>query len=127
MSSSIDFPKLAALVKAKRGSKGLREVAEEIGEISPSTLSRIEGERANDLSMSIFLRICDWLGIKSDELIKNSEDEIPPDISEADAVALHLRASKKLDPKTAKMLAEMVKAAYREVENQPEDEEEDNG
>lgn len=115
MGSYIDFVRLAKLVKTKRGNRGLREVAEEIGEISPSTLSRIEGERVTDMNSSTFLRICDWLGISSAELIQNSQGSLPPDIDLPDSVELQLRATKDLDPTTAKMLAEMFKAAYREA------------
>jgi DNA-binding Xre family transcriptional regulator len=115
MASYIDFPRLAKLVKAKRGDRGLREVAEEIGDISPSTLSRIEGERVNDVASSTLLRICDWLDIAPSELIKNAGDSPPPDIDVPSAVDLQLRADKTIDATMARMLAEMFKAAYREA------------
>lgn len=115
MNSYIDFSRLAKLLKARRGQRGLREVADEIGEISPSTLSRVEGERANDIASSTFLRICDWLQISPTELIMQSQDNPPPEIALPDSLELQLRAEKELDPMTAKMLAEMFKAAYREA------------
>lgn len=115
MGSYINFAKLAALVRAKRGSKGLREAAEEIGDVSPSTLSRIEGERVDDIASSTLLSMCDWLGISPAEVIEDAGDAPPPSIDIADAVDLQLRADRDLDPAMAKMLSEMFKAAYREA------------
>lgn len=115
MASYIDFVRLAKLVKVHRGNRGLREVAEEIGDISPSTLSRIEGERVTDVAISTLLRICDWLDITPAELIKNTGDSPPPDIDLPDTIDLQLRADHALDPTMAKMLSEMFKAAYREA------------
>ena len=115
MSSYIDFAKLAALVRAKRGDRGLREAAEEIGDVSPSTLSRIEGERVEDVASSTLLSLCDWLGISPVEVIKDARDAPPPDIDVADSVDLQLRADRGLDPAMARMLSEMFKAAYREA------------
>lgn len=115
MASYIDFARLAKLVKAKRGDKGLREIAEEIGDISPSTLSRLEGERVKDVASSTLLRICDWLDVAPSELIKDAGDSPPPDIDVPSSVDLQLRADKELDETMAKMLSEMFKAAYREA------------
>ncbi len=115
MASYINFARLAKLVKAKRGERGLREVAEEIGDISPSTLSRLEGERVNDVASSTLLRICDWLEISPSQLIMETKDSSPPSIDVLDSIELQLRAAKDLSPTTAKMLAEMFKAAYREA------------
>lgn len=129
MPSQIDFVRLAALVKAKRGERGLRETAEEIGDISPSTLSRIEGKRANDIALSTFLQICDWLRVPSSDLIMQSESDsstetIPED---SHSIILQLRAAKDIDPKTARMLAEMVKAAVKEAKRPNRKEATDNG
>lgn len=115
MTSYIDFARLAKLVKAKRGNRGLREVAEEIGDISPSTLSRLEGERVNDVASSTLLRICDWLDVAPSEIIKDVGNSPPPDIDIPSSVELQLRADKELDPTMAKMLSEMFKAAYKEA------------
>lgn len=117
MSSSINFGKLAAMMKAKRQGRGLREVAEEIGDVSPSTLSRIEGERVNDMAMSTFLLICDWLGAMPTDLIVSDTSDNPPEIGSEDELYLQLRASKELNPKTAEILAEMLKAAYQKAKD----------
>jgi DNA-binding Xre family transcriptional regulator len=123
MTSQVAVDKLAALIKAKRGRKGLRETAVEIGEISASTLSRIEKGKMPDLDT--FLRLCDWLDIQPNELINgiakrdptSGEKAIPmpDDMSTPEIVEAHLRADKELDPETAEALANMVRSAYRAV------------
>ncbi len=117
MTSYINFARLSKLVKAKRGDRGLREIAEEIGDISPSTLSRIEGERVDDVATSTLLRICDWLDVATSEIIKDAGEGPAPEIDLPAFVDLELRAKKDLDPTMAKMLSEMFKAAYREAQN----------
>ena len=119
MTSYINFAKLAALLRAKRDSKGLREVAEEIGNVSPSTLSRIEGERVDDIASSTLLSLCDWLGISPADVIEEIKVATPPAIALVDSVDLQLRADRDLDPTMAKMLSEMFKAAYREAKKNP--------
>lgn len=119
MTSYINFAKLAALLRAKRDSKGLREVAEEIGNVSPSTLSRIEGERVDDIASSTLLSLCDWLGISPADVIEEIKVATPPAIDLVDSVDLQLRADRDLDPTMAKMLSEMFKAAYREAKKNP--------
>lgn len=116
MTSYIDFARLSKLVKAKRGNRGLREIAEEIGNISPSTLSRIEGERVDDVATSTLLSICDWLDVAPSEIIKNAGEGPAPEMDLLDTVDLGLRAKKDLDPTMAKMLAQMFKAAYLEAQ-----------
>ncbi len=116
MSSYINFARLSKLVKAKRGDRGLREIAAEIGDISPSTLSRIEGERVDDVATSTLLRICDWLNVAPSEIIKDAGEGPAPEMDVPDFVDLKLRAEKDLDPTMAKMLSEMFKAAYREAQ-----------
>lgn len=61
MVSYLDIERLASLVRSKRGSRGLRETAKEIGNVSPSTLSRVENGKTPD--MDTFLAICDWLEV----------------------------------------------------------------
>jgi DNA-binding Xre family transcriptional regulator len=123
MTSQVAVDKLAALIKAKRGRKGLRETAVQIGEISASTLSRIEKGKMPDLDT--FLRLCDWLDIQPNELIsgKAKHDStsgekvipMPDDMSTPEIVEAHLRADKELDPETAEALANMVRSAYKAV------------
>ena len=110
MGNYLDTNLLAAMLKTKRSKKGLRETAKEIGNISASTLSRIEHGKMPD--METFLLLCDWLEVSPGELFKNTEDSSPSaKASESEAIEIQLRANKNLDPKIADALAELVKAA----------------
>ncbi len=70
MSSMLDTRHLAALLKSKRGERGLREIAQEIGNVSPATLSRIENGKM--LDVETFLHLCDWLQVSPQQLIKEA-------------------------------------------------------
>jgi len=118
LASKINFPQLAKLVRAQRGGRGLRETAEQIGDVSPSTLSRIEGERINDMTMSTFLRVCDWLEVDPAGLLIVPETAKSAELSEADAIELQLRAARDLSPQTVNLLAEFIRIAYREEHRQ---------
>ncbi len=117
MPSYIDMNKLSVMVRTKRGHRGLRETVKEIGDISPSTLSRVENEKTPD--MDTFLQLCDWLMVPPSTFLKNSEEvnnmngEAAQDPSEE--IAIQLRADKNLDPATANALAALVKAAYHNL------------
>lgn len=115
MKHYLDTKALAKLTRAQRGSRGLREVAREIGNISPSTLSRVENGKMPDIET--FLLLCDWLKVPPSVLIKNEEDSQPSrtELETSEALAIQLRADKNLDPATANALAALVKAAYRDL------------
>ncbi len=57
---------LARLVKAKRGTQSLRDIAPEV-KVSAATLSRVEARREPD--MVTFLRLCEWLGMSPNEVL----------------------------------------------------------
>ena len=113
----IDLDRLAAHLRTKRGKKGLREVAEEIGGISASTLSRIEQGNVPDVTS--FIRICHWLGVDSSEFMagvepsrkKTTERESESDTPQV--IEAHLRADRVLPPATINALSEMIRVAYK--------------
>ena len=111
MAKFLDIHYLAALIKTKRGNRGLREIAQEIGEVSPSTLSRIENGKVPD--MDTFLRICDWLQVSSEEFIKETQEQQENQIATIDRIEGYLRADRELAPETADALAKLMKAAYK--------------
>ena len=119
MPSQLAVEQLAALLKAKRGKKGLRETATEIGGVSASTLSRIEQGKMPDLDT--FIRICEWLEVSPDKFFNTDapvEDHrlpVSPNMSTMEVIEAHLRADRELDPETAEALANMVKAAYNAI------------
>lgn len=118
MGNYLDTERLASLVKTKRGSRGLRDTAKEIGNVSPSTISRVENGKTPD--METFLALCDWLEVPPAELIKNTEEEETLDTP--DAISIQLRADKNLDPAIANALASLVKAAYKDLSGKKEEE-----
>lgn len=122
MGSYVDMNHLASLVRAKRGRRGLRDVAREIGDVSPSTLSRVENGKLPD--METFLLICDWLSIPPATVIKTPDDRSTMPVSgDAESIVVQLRASKDLDPEVASAIATMVIAARRATgKTSPDDE-----
>jgi transcriptional regulator with XRE-family HTH domain len=112
MSSYVDIEQLSAMVRAKRGNNGLRQTAQEIGNISSSTLSRVENGKLPD--MDTFLLLCDWLGVDPNRFIISGKSE-EPEMETAEIVEAHLRADKELDTDTAEALATMIRAAYKAV------------
>ena len=115
MGHYLDTKLLAALTRSQRGSRGLREIAKEIGNVSPSTLSRVENGKMPD--METFLLLCDWLSVPPAALIKRKEDNRASVsyLSTPEAIAIQFRSDKSLDPATANVLAALVKAAYRDL------------
>lgn len=115
MQNHLDMDRLARLIQTKRASKGLREVAAEIGNVSPSTLSRVENGRVPD--METFLSLCDWLCVAPSEFF--STEASAEEKSSAASIEIQLRADKNLDPVTANALATIVRAAYQELSRPP--------
>lgn len=112
-----DYHQLSSLLKSRRGQKGLRGVAAEIGGVSASTLSRVEQGGVPDLAT--YLRLCQWLEVSSDDLSPLNEDRsllagrsanaMPtPELMEA-----HFRAEKVLPPETIDALSNMIRQAYK--------------
>ena len=109
MKNYLDTEKLASLVRSKRGTRGLRDTAKEIGNVSPSTLSRVENGNIPD--MDTFLALCDWLEVPSRDLIQNTEEK--EDLETPEKIAIILRGDKNLDPAIANVLASLVKVGYQ--------------
>ncbi|MBN3948406.1 MAG: helix-turn-helix transcriptional regulator [Nostoc sp. NMS7] len=113
MKYHLELERLSRLIRQKRGTNGLREVANETG-ISQSTLSRVERGQTPDLSS--FIALCNWLDVSPSTFF--GSDEISNSLSVPDAIALQLQSDKNLDLAVANALAVLVKAAYREPKNE---------
>lgn len=114
MRHHLDVELLANLLRNKRSGRGLRGIAREIGNVSPSTLSRVENGKMPD--METFLSLCDWLEVPPETLIRDgASQEVAPDVVPPETLAIQLRADKDLDPATANALAALVQAAYHEL------------
>jgi transcriptional regulator with XRE-family HTH domain len=94
----------------KRKNLSLRDAAVEIGEISPSTLSRIERGTTPDLAT--VERLVSWLGLERNAVFHARPARVKSIPRQVDVL---LRADKKLDPRTAKTLAKIFETAYREM------------
>jgi transcriptional regulator with XRE-family HTH domain len=88
-----------------RGTRGIREVAAEIG-VSAATLSRVERGYMPDLET--FGKICRWLKVDPAEILGMKDV-----VSKRPAVAVHFRKDQALQPATAAALAQMILAAQR--------------
>src|SRR5258706_11257008 len=95
----IDTRKLSEMLRSKREGRGLREVAKEIGDVSPSTLSRIEQGNLPDIET--YVKLCRWLEVSTEFFTENAESS-----SEKKIVA-HLRADKALSKETSEALIKM--------------------
>lgn len=109
MQSTLNTELLASMLKNKRDKKGLRAVAEEIGEVSAATLSRIEQGKLPDVDT--FIRICKWLDVPTDTFINDKKDT-KKEVSTKDKVVAHLRADRELSKDTVNMLIKMIDMAY---------------
>jgi transcriptional regulator with XRE-family HTH domain len=116
MNYTLDTAKLATMVRNQRAGRGLREVAEELGDVSASTLCRIEAGRAPD--MSVYLRICHWLNVSPAHFFSPAE-QTPSSL----ALALPVYAQRRVidllesDPTLSadlvRVLTAMIQAAYQ--------------
>lgn len=107
--------RLGALLRDRRGSRGIREVSHEIG-ISPATLTRIEAGRLPDLIT--FRKIAEWLKINPAELLgisNESKDRKASSDNNPTEAAVHLKAEQALPPGAAKDLAQLIMFAHKEL------------
>lgn len=97
--------KLGRRLAERRGARGARETAREIG-ITHSTLLRIEDGCLPDLET--FKKVCDWLEVDPGEVLgaKHTSDESPK-------VSVHFRKHQTLKPETAQALADLILTAHR--------------
>ena len=87
----------------------LRDTVQEIGGISPSTLSRIEQGHVPDVET--FIKVCQWLEEPTETFVLSSNDTAHHDFSQQKIIA-HLRAQKTLKPRTVEMLVKVIELAY---------------
>lgn len=91
---------LGILVRKKRGERGLRIVAKEIG-IAAATLMRVEEGRVPDLET--FSKVCEWLGVDPGEVLG-----FKPGAQQEQPLTAHFKVERTLQPETAQALAKMV-------------------
>jgi transcriptional regulator with XRE-family HTH domain len=106
--------KLGIMARERRGAKGVREAAAEIG-ISPATLSRIEAGKLPDIAT--FRKLCIWLAIDASDILQlppTPASQVPP--AERPMIAtFHARAPAELSPQAAADMAALIIAAQKEL------------
>lgn len=114
---SIDPAELARRVKAKREAEGLslRAAGKALG-VSAATLSRVEsGEHLPERDHLLVL--AHWAGLPLGAAGRRRRNQLVhgEDASTVEAVELHLRADKDLDPEDAEILVQLVRTAYDQM------------
>jgi transcriptional regulator with XRE-family HTH domain len=91
----------------------LLEVSDQT-KVSVPTLSRIERGDAMEIESKTLIVLARWMKVSLDLFIGGTRS-LSKGQSTPDAVELHLRADKNLNPQTAATLAKMFRAAYDEL------------
>lgn len=110
MRNELDITWLVSLVKARRGALSLRDAAAQIeaqgGDISPSTLSRVENGK--DPDFLTFLMLCDWLNVPAASLFVSEPGKGEDLGTLPDRVGGLLYAEPGFDPEAAALIVGMV-------------------
>lgn len=118
MTENKNLARLGEIIKAKRQETGLglRAAAEESG-ISASTLSRLERGIGAAPDAETMTKLSEWLEASVDDLLFGGEAKFKEleELSTPEIIAVHLRADKNLSPETAEALAELFRAAYKQL------------
>ena len=102
--AKLNLSSLPTLLRDRRGTRGLREVATEIG-VSSATLSRIENGKLPDLET--FSLICNWLELDPNDIL-GCKTTTAEETTEDNLVHAHLRADRHLSQDAIQSLAEMI-------------------
>ena len=118
---AVDAMQLATRVRAKRESEdlSLRAAAKVLG-MSAATISRVEsGEHLPERDH--LLRLADWSGLPLDAVnrTRRRHEVHAEDANTVEAIELHLRADKDLEPKDAEILVQLVRTAYGQMSKRP--------
>lgn len=103
----IPIQELGRLIVTRRGSKGVRAAAAEVG-VGAATLSRVENGQMPDLQT--FAKICKWLELDPGDFLG-----LRP-ASESKSAVVHFRKRRTVSPDTAASLAELILAAQRALQ-----------
>ena len=108
---------LGLKVIEKRGDRGVREVAKEVG-TSPATLSRVERGHLPDLET--FGKVCRWLGVDPGEVLGTKTDVTNRPVA---SIHTHFRKDQAVDLTTAEALANLIVSAHEALKLMDEGEE----
>ena len=120
----IDLDQLAEHIHWKMEQEGLsvREAAT-ASRVSPATMSRIlrKGKKRPQPDTGTLVQILNWVKVPIEKII---EPPAPPkktrsDTKTLEVIEVHLRADKNLSPEAAKVITQMVRAAYKQFSKHP--------
>jgi transcriptional regulator with XRE-family HTH domain len=106
---ALPIAELGRLIAAKRGTRGIRAAAADVG-TSQATLSRVENGHMPDLAT--FAKICKWLDRDPREFLGL---EVSDSSSSGQKAVVHFKKKKTVTPETATALGELILAAQRAV------------
>ena len=114
---AVDPAELALRVRAKREAEklSLRAAAKALG-MSAATISRVEsGEHLPERDH--LLRLADWAGVPLGARSRRRRNQLVhgDDASTVEAIELHLRADKDLEPEDAEILVQVMRTAYDQM------------
>lgn len=115
MQHEINVNALAEAIQRHRGDKKLtvRAAADQMENVSPSTLSRIERGSLPDLDT--YMRICRWLNVDPVHFANKpigKEETVRKSELMTEDIIVHLRADKLLNQQTRDALITMIEVAY---------------
>lgn len=109
---------IGTLVRERRGARGVRHTANEIG-VSAATLSRIENGKQPDLGT--FEKLCRWLEISPSEFLDVGSTEVRAlGLPRGTTATAHLRAKRQITPELAQALGEMIVRAQFMLADEPD-------
>ena len=119
MATTVDVGALYAALDQQRRQQDLtwRKLAKGIG-ISPSTFTRMA--QGGHPDVDTFVALCSWLGIPAESFARDESDgdDQQEDINTLAVISTHLRADRKLSPKSAVAIEEIVRAAYERLKDE---------
>lgn len=117
MAATVDVGALYAALDQKRRQEDLtwRRLAKMM-EISPSTFTRMaQGKRPD---VDTFVALCSWIGVPAESFARDGTEWEEEEDNTLAVISAHLRASRKLSPKSAEAIEEIVLAAYQRLKDE---------
>ncbi len=119
MATTVDVGALYAALDQQRRQQDLtwRKLAKGIG-VSPSTFTRMA--QGGHPDVETFVALCSWLGIPAESFARDGSDgdDKQEDINTLAVISTHLRADRRLSPKSAEAIEEIVRAAYERLKDE---------
>lgn len=107
--TQLNRQKLAAYVRTKRGNKSLHDVAKMLGNVSISTLSRVEAGK--NINVETYFALCDWLEVPPQWFFQDiATVSVPNDI---EYVEHALRTNATLGPDVVDAIMRLIRVIHK--------------